>query len=500
MTISSKLTFADHFGVTKEILDSEGFFNVSLLSDLPLFIDPFHLFYSENQEYQELHNQIINYLVFLRKQSIARNGEKPSTQIIEAYYKFPEIKQNWLGFTFWGNKGHGLGKKFALSLNNNFYNFFQDFGIETQAQHLEKLTLIADGVGRDTISDFTTNLILGFLAKKTEEFTLKHIDNSRAKKFTIRKASFDYSKNVWVPKSFILPAYDGTYVLLTPKDLLTKNDTWINRAGLVEDFEQIPTAISNPALRQQLSSYFSKKLNEYAEIKFNKKTKKEVLHITKKARNKAVHDTIISFPAALDVYIKIKEEHGARAKEQSQILVTRTEKFLEHQYRNFAKIVGTEHKKPTSYEEAHARALYFKECIELKDGYKNLYIGDEPADEDWVQRMFWLVWYGSESDVNREPKNGLGETDFKISQGRKDKTLVEFKLARSTSLEKNLLNQLEKYKEVEKTDKGIWVIIFFNDEEQQKIQGIMTKHKLNGKEEYIIVDARKDNKIPPSKI
>lgn len=60
--------------------------------------------------------------------------------------------------------------------------------------------------------------------------------------------------------------------------------------------------------------------------------------------------------------------------------------------------------------------------------------------------MFWLTWFNPISDVNREPSNGLGKVDFTASQGRKDKTLVEFKLANSGTLEANLLKQLEKYK------------------------------------------------------
>jgi hypothetical protein len=50
--------------------------------------------------------------------------------------------------------------------------------------------------------------------------------------------------------------------------------------------------------------------------------------------------------------------------------------------------------------------------------------------------MFWFVWYGSETDLNSEPANGLGESDFIASHSRKDKTIVEFKLASSNSLEK----------------------------------------------------------------
>lgn len=58
--------FTDFFQVSPEVLEEYGAFNVSLTNDLPLFIDPFLLFNSEKEEYQRLHDQIIDYLRFLR--------------------------------------------------------------------------------------------------------------------------------------------------------------------------------------------------------------------------------------------------------------------------------------------------------------------------------------------------------------------------------------------------------------------------------------------------
>jgi len=42
-----KIYFSDYFKVSKEALDKYGAFNISLISDLPLFIDPFLLFNSK---------------------------------------------------------------------------------------------------------------------------------------------------------------------------------------------------------------------------------------------------------------------------------------------------------------------------------------------------------------------------------------------------------------------------------------------------------------------
>ena len=57
--------FSDIFQVSSEELEKYGAFDISLIADVPLFIDPFLLFSSEKPEYQALHKQILDYLTFL---------------------------------------------------------------------------------------------------------------------------------------------------------------------------------------------------------------------------------------------------------------------------------------------------------------------------------------------------------------------------------------------------------------------------------------------------
>lgn len=66
-----------------------GAFNISLINDLPLFIDPFLLFNSGDATYQQLHEGIITYLKFLRDQSA--RGALPEGQL-KAWFMFPEVR------------------------------------------------------------------------------------------------------------------------------------------------------------------------------------------------------------------------------------------------------------------------------------------------------------------------------------------------------------------------------------------------------------------------
>src|ERR1044072_7552729 len=96
-----KTHFSDYFGVLPELLEEYGAFNISLINDLPLFIDPFLLFNSRRQAYRDLHDQMIQYLQFLKNKSAAG---ALSTGLVHAWYRFPEVRQNWLGFSRRGNR------------------------------------------------------------------------------------------------------------------------------------------------------------------------------------------------------------------------------------------------------------------------------------------------------------------------------------------------------------------------------------------------------------
>jgi hypothetical protein len=61
-----ELHLSQYFNVSREKLDEYGAFDISVASDLPLFIDPFLLFHSNKPEYQGLHGSILMYLRFLR--------------------------------------------------------------------------------------------------------------------------------------------------------------------------------------------------------------------------------------------------------------------------------------------------------------------------------------------------------------------------------------------------------------------------------------------------
>lgn len=293
-----KVYFSDWFDVDSAALEKYGAFNVSLINDLPLFIDPFLLFTSEKEEYQRLHDDIIKYLTFLRDQSVSGNI---NVGLLKSWYLFPEVKQLWLGFSKKGNGGSGLGTDFAKALNSNLNVVFTDFGNEkiTKGSHIEKVCLVRDGVGRDHISDFTANLIKQFLLEYTQTFARDHIASELRKSVAVQGVFFDYDKRYWCPKTYELPFAGKDYVLLTPRDILTKDENWINRGDMLERFESIANSSGDHQLRAQVNDYLHRAL-----------TRKS----TKDDRRKAYDALLKKYPQLIEWYIKHKEETGVSAK------------------------------------------------------------------------------------------------------------------------------------------------------------------------------------------
>lgn len=484
-----RVYFSDFFGVRKRLLEKYGAFNISLLADLPLFVDPFLLFNSRKREYRALHDRMIDYLRFLKEKSVAEPNL--SAGLLRAWYRFPEVEQNWLGFSVKGNRGHGLGRDFAESLHANLNKIFGTFGREqvTRGSHLEKLCLIRDNVGRDSISDFTNNLILEFLLSYTQSFAVKHISPSLCRKVGVRKVRFNYETESWESDTFMLPWYLGDYVLLTPKNILTKDDTWINKTDLIDDFDAIPEAIPNEELRMQVSNYFRKILPRSP---------------LRKDEREAAFRTVQHFPELIDFYIKHKEDTGDKAESIANTRVAVSQQLYLEQFGNLIDLLNRKsdfyNTTGDTYDEAYQRALFFKDVIENKGGYRIFYIGGEPLErEEDLHILYRMTWFATPSDVTREANDGRGPVDFKVSRGSADKALVEFKLAKNTQLERNLEKQTAIYEKASDARRTIKVIVYFSAGEKKRVERILKRLKLSDDKNVIQVDARKENKPSGSK-
>jgi hypothetical protein len=76
------------------------------------------------------------------------------------------------------------------------------------------------------------------------------------------------------------------------------------------------------------------------------------------------------------------------------------------------------------------------------------------------------------------------------STARLDKSLIEFKLAKPTSLKRNLQNQVEIYEKANRTDQSMKVIIAYTDADLAKVAEVLAELELTGSPAVVVIGAR----------
>lgn len=481
----SNIYFSEYYEIDHELLEKNGFLDVSLICDNPAFVDPFLIF--ANPKYRDLHNFIISYLEFLRDDAL--ENKFLARGQFEHYYKFSEVKQVWLGYSIEGNSGLGLGRNFADSLFESLHNIFKNFGEEkiTESAHIEKLCLLEDGVGVDKISDFTINLIKSYLLLKTQEFAVENINKKFLKEFAVEKVYFNPKTKMWEGGKFILPVHifgsKEDFVALVPNDILAKDDTWISRNDFLRSNQSIFSVISNDELCEKMNRFFEENL--FTKINKNKKSEKDY---SLKSRLHAFKKTAEEYPELLDYYIKQKEDSRGDAIKSHTV---KPEEINYFERAGYIKEFFLEKKYDSvkSYQDCLERIKFYKQVIESNS--KNLNLQGKKFQEKQLQLLFKMTTYNSLFNYDAEVNNGRGPIDFVISMGSQDKTGLEFKLASNSKLKQNIQNQTDVYKTDSNLKYIIKVIFYFSDMELERINNILKDIEINSvNENIILIDCR----------
>jgi hypothetical protein len=271
-------------------------------------------------------------------------------------------------------------------------------------------------------------------------------------------------------------------------DILRYEDTWINRRDFINGFERLIPSIENSVLRTQINEYF------YGFLVRGK----DAPEPTKKEMAQAAEYTIRQYPQIMDVFILSKENQGDEAVSVSKSETELIKAIFVKSVPDLAKLLGATdfyNLRPSVYEDALARVNYIKHVVENQGGYRFFYYNSKPiGSEDDLHIMFRLACYNSPNDINSEVNNGRGPVDFVFSHGAKEKELVEFKLAKNRHLKKNLQKQIEVYEKANGTVDTIIAILFFTEQEQERVASILKELRQESNKNIILIDARNDNK------
>lgn len=498
--------FSEYFEIDPCLLREYGALNISLVCDLPLFIDPMLIFNSKKPEYKKLHTEIIRYFTFLADKAQDNLQENE----IKAWFRFSEVKNNWLGYSLSGNGGLALGDSYAQFLYKNI-GFAVSTNSISKSAHIEKIMLLYEGSGKDKISDLTVNLIKGYLLEYTQAFAVKHLKSKYIKTFYVDRAYFNYRTESFESKEYSLPYVTNKkgqeeYVLLTPLDIVREGEPSINRKDFYDSQEQIRSSIENDVLRAYVNNYISNAVKRYKEQQRRKKRRISERKISKIEKD-AFAELAREYPELYDYYVRLREldfselqqTSEAEVKRQIELFINNTLELINAMVVNGYRIDG----ELTAREEAIKRISYFKHVIEDCDGYKNLYSNDGQriSKEDDLRRMFRLVWYGTTYKVDFDTNNGRGELDVNVSKGIYDQSIIEFKLASNSSLS-HVFEQVKIYEVANCTDGSLIVIFYFSESELENAKRIIANAGYEDQigKSVILIDCRADNKPSGSKV
>ncbi|MEO6970993.1 MAG: hypothetical protein ABI217_08880 [Chthoniobacterales bacterium] len=173
-----------------------------------LFIDPFAISQRPDPWSQDAHQIIVDF--FQRIVTLIRANDR--VRALEALSHLREPNETRLGYSRGRSQGAGIGNIQADDLLNALS---RSSAVQTGSlTSLEECELMIEGIGRDKISDLTTNIIRRKLAIYTKEQCELH---SIATSTLPLPPYYDAHEHQWRSEYFDLPIADGRPLVLVPK-------------------------------------------------------------------------------------------------------------------------------------------------------------------------------------------------------------------------------------------------------------------------------------------
>ena len=141
------------------------------------------------------------------------------------------------------------------------------------------------------------------MLRYTQTFALSNIAEARRRRVVVDKVAFNYATETWIARQYELPFLAGDYVILTPKDTLTKDDTWISRTDMLHSIRAIVAALPDAQLRSHINNYFLRVLSKKSTVREEREAAARVVEM---------------YPEILDWYIRHQEDRGPNAERVSR--------------------------------------------------------------------------------------------------------------------------------------------------------------------------------------
>lgn len=466
------MLFSTEFSIKRN--KDDDWFDPILSMDTKLFIDPFLIFESEHNFFQDSHQKTIDFFNQAFEIGSVTNPTKKDVRYrnLLKMMRFPEVEEVCLGYASRGTGGAGSGGGFSKVIVNSIFESIE-LGI-TNFDRFEEIGLFNEGFGCDRISDMTATLLKKELIEYTKEICKRN--NVPTKQIKITQFNYNLRYKRWDDKIIELPInpYTNKAIILVPAMFLRELPTLS-----AEEFYNFCWANKNEELRDQYGIEIKSQIN-----------KSEIIRIARQNRIwvKEYEDYLIkngSKPYNIELdpkgYYSWVQETSIYVKDNPTVFT-----------------IPTNHKTFTEFSKEIIGE--FEQFIENNSGYKLLWDenGLRARSEEAVQLLFTGIvkhyTRANNIDLSREVNLGRGPVDFKFSSGYENRVLIEVKLAKNTKFWNGLEKQLVKYLEVEEIKNGFFLVICYNENDLKKIKDIEKKAKDIGQEngvnlEVIIIDA-----------
>lgn len=421
--------FSIEFKITPRDLNAAGLIDPILNCDTRLFIDPLLLSTSKNKKIRSNGTSLLK----KRFQEIISLVEA-SDSIGDLSWRsaakklaLDERPETCLGYGGSGTSGSSrpdeikqkvlLTTKEAVKLG------------EKNPKLLSLVGLFEEGIGPDTISDLTTNIILPVLCEITEEFCKTH---------KIPTIHFDKYYQAKLPEN---PYKKRTPVILVPQDI-------VRELPLAADWRDVSRVVSEI---KDIRDSFNNFVGLIAEATITER---------KEALRQAAFKSLENFRALMNAMLNSSNHYDPNI---DTLNFYAFRKILRSNPKAFQRKVTKP--KTQNIEELKRVTLeiinHFREMVENNNLWEMLWDHIRPKRERAAQLLFFAVadafCKANDIDISPETNMGGGPVDFKFSNGHSKRVVVEIKLSKGQVVH-GYEKQLEIYKKASKAE-GILLVV-----------------------------------------
>jgi hypothetical protein len=199
--------FSQHFNIGKSQSQLD-FVNIDLNADTQLYLDPYALTTRQDEWSQECHDLLISFFAAVLD-AVRAGNRRRGEQLLS---RLGEPEETRLGVSKGHSRGRGIGAEQAGAL---FDAMTRSAAARTgMLEDLNDFALFVPGIGRDKISDMTTNIIRGPLIRYTQRQCKLHDVPMQS----VASGFFwDGDTDEWRQRYAELPVCDTGRILLVPK-------------------------------------------------------------------------------------------------------------------------------------------------------------------------------------------------------------------------------------------------------------------------------------------